>query len=209
MSTNKTQQMGTFIVGRCSTIMMEEFLSENIGEADRPSPSSVTQYSRDLPFSPRARDAACAGVHLFALSRFYADGVPIPPVVTVGNVSVDGEPRYVVTRQGLRHLLRTGPEAKDIINVHMWLTFADFTILDLTLLSGLELESGEEPTTEREDGLAILGQPQELKPRLTYSPMLVGEEFAWRIGATHPEFKAQFKLTQNVWKQRMLGHGLM
>ena len=75
--------------------LMEGYLSDSIEVENRPSPDAagIAEFSRNLGVSPRERTGSCAGAHLLALSQLYEDGVTIPPVVTVGNVLVDGEAR--------------------------------------------------------------------------------------------------------------------
>lgn len=185
------------------SIMAATFLEVELGDRAKPSPEALAEFSRGIPVHPEMRAGMCAQLHTAALAMFMEGDFPVLPVLTIGNVLVDGEPRYRVSRQGLRRLLRKGPEATDVIHVHMWLTWPDFSILDLTILPALINESGQEPTLDRPDGLALVGQPQALKPRYSYVPFLVGEEFIWRIGAVEEVAEYHYKHAQEVWFRRL------
>ena len=179
------------------------YVTSAASEFGEPSPASVAALSRALPFAPQSRSGACAPLHLMLLTMLFRENLPFLPALTIGNVLVEGSPRYQVRRQGLRQLLRDGPGATGTIDVHMWLTWPDLSILDLTILPALLLEDGIVPSLEDPGGLVLLGKPQDLKPRFTYVPHLVGEEFAWRVGAVQPMAEKMFKDGRHEWLMRM------
>ena len=179
------------------------YLDRDFGELAKPSTEVLVRLSREFAFPVEQRPGSCAPVHLMALAMFYEMGLPFPPVLTIGNVMVDGKPRYTVSRQGLRPHLREGTRAAGTIFVHMWLTWADSTILDLTILPALAREAGEPLDPGRPDGLALIGQPQELKPRFTYLPSLVGTAFVWAVGAVQGAAETHFKATEERWLRQL------
>lgn len=185
------------------TIALESYLQFSDGERPGTNVPALVDLSRRLPHPPLMRAGACAQVHVAALAMLYQDDLFIPPVLTVGNVLVEGKPRYQVSRQGLRQLLRVGRKGTGVFHAHMWLTWADLTIFDLSLLPSILHEDGEELDLDRPDGLALIGKAEELEPSLTYVPYLVGQEFVWRIGAMPEGVEAHFRQTEEVWQRRL------
>lgn len=183
-------------------VMLDQYLSADLDE--KASKEALVRFSRDFMFDVEQRAGQCAAVHLMALAVFYDMRMPAPPVMTVGDVLVDGVPRYKVTRQGLRRHIREGRGAGGIINAHMWLTFPDFTILDLTVLPAIAGEAAEALDLGRPDGLAVIGQPPELKPGLVYKPMLVGEGFIKATGTIQPFGEAMFAQSFEAWMDEVI-----
>lgn len=179
--------------------MMQSYLSHDLEVICKPSAAALADYSRQIPIPPSERAGACAGLHVTAATLFLEDGLPLQPVLTIGDVLVDGRSRYGVSRQSLRRLVRKGKRDTGIINIHAWLTWPDFTIFDLTLLPATLHEAGEEPCLDHPNGLAVVGRPDKLAPHLSYIPMLVGEAFLWRIGAISPIGEQLFERAQLAW----------
>lgn len=96
-------------------------------------------------------------------------------------------------------MLRKGPESTDTIDIHVWLTWPDLTIFDLTLLPAMLHEAGDALDLERPDGLALIGRSDELAPDRTYVPTLVGDAFLWRIGAINSFGQQRFERAQLSW----------
>ena len=183
-------------------VMLDQYLVGDLDE--KASREALVRFSRDFMFDVEQRAGQCAAVHLMALAAFYDMRMPAPPVLTIGDVLVDGVARYKVTRQGLRRHIREGRGAGGIIRAHMWLTFPEFMILDLTLLPAMVGEAGEPLDINRPDGLAVIGQPQELKPRLVYKPMLVGEGFVKATGTIQPFGEAMFTESFECWMDEVV-----
>ena len=194
----RTHKWGLTSVG---SIMAEQYLAHDLGDMVKPSADALAEVSRTLPFPPLQRPGACASIHLLALAMFYEDHLGAPPVLTIGDVRIDGKPRFNVTRQGLRKLVREGPERDGVINLHMWLTWGEFSILDLTLMPSVLHAAGVDPRLDRPDGLVLLGKPAELKPTFSFHPWLVGAEFSRRIGAVQPMAQAHFDDRQAMWRR--------
>lgn len=164
-------------------------------------PEYWAEFSRALPQHPEIRANACAPVHIFAQSQIMLMGNEWAPVLTIGDISVDGQSCFNVSRSTMRRYFRNGPEKNAQINIHVWLTFADLTIFDLTIIPWLLRQHNEPMDLNRPDGLAVLGDPDELKPQYEYRPMLIGPEFLWKTGTLEPETKKIHTATEIKWAQ--------
>lgn len=165
-------------------------------------PESWAKASRAMPHPPEIRANACAPVHLGAVTQLMIEGLQWAPVITVGDVLIDAKPCFNVTRNGLRRYLREGPEATDSINFHVWLTFADLTIFDLTIIPWQLRQAGAPMDLSRPDGLALLGDPDELQPEYEHRPMLIGPEFLWATGSVYPVAKTVYARAEKAWAER-------
>jgi hypothetical protein len=83
----------------------------------------------------------------------------------------------------MRRLLRDGPEATGRLDLHVWLTFPDLTILDMVLRPAIEANAGRSDDAGRPDHYVILGKSEALAPGFAYEPFLVGEAVLHQIGA--------------------------
>lgn len=155
------------------------------------------EFSRNdvVPFEERG--GRCLQMHVGVAEHLLKRGFPAPPILTVGDVVVNGSRRYNTTRQGLRSLLRDGRQGRGTIHVHAWLTFPDMTILDMSLLPALLAEHGLRAHSNRPDGMAVAGLPDSLQ--YTYIPMLVGMDFVWHTASMVPD-ELRVKAIGNAWR---------
>lgn len=123
---------------------------------------------------------------------------PQAPVLTVGDVFIDGKPRYQVTEKSLEHMLRKG-RSRDVMALHVWLTWPDLTVMDMVLPSTLALEAGAAPLLSHDDALVYFGSGSAEGGALQYRPWLVGEAFLERIGAFQPGWARTFDARFRVW----------
>jgi len=103
------------------------------------------------------------------------------PVVTIGNVAIDGVMQFEITEEGLRDELLKGfnPARPDEhINVHVWLTFADMTRLDSTIKASHAWHT-KRRRLAREDAVLVLDQKTK-NSRFEFFPLLVGTGFFLR-----------------------------
>lgn len=118
----------------------------------------------------------CAEIHRSVFANHF--NFRYPCVLTVGDVEVDGEPHYETTYarldEEMRGLHRDGDSAYPC---HVWLTFPDMHIVDVTFL--IYRFPDELPEPYRWSDYMICSDPtHEFEPKvsLRYLPMLVGEE---------------------------------
>jgi hypothetical protein len=158
----------------------------------RPTMSDIAAMSNEHPKPVIERGGDCAGVHHLALILMLQNHWPTIPVLTIGDVRVNGRPRYGLTRQIMKQLLRAGPEATGRLDLHAWLTFPDLTILDMVLRPAMENQAGRRYDPGQADQYIIFGASHELAPELEYEPYLVGEATLHQIGAVEPENQIVF-----------------
>lgn len=165
--------------------LMEKFLAAEPGALSVLPKDRARAWSRWLPIPVEHRIGNCATMHYGALMQLIGQEVPMLPVITVGDVCIDDKPRYQVTRNSLRRLLNKG-RSRSVMPAHVWLTWPDMTVMDLTILAALAVDRDEPLTTDREDALVVFGYDDQEQLGLRYTPWLVGEMFLHRIGALMP-----------------------
>jgi hypothetical protein len=161
-------------------------------------------FSRALPDPPELRANACGPMHLVALMELRKLGIEFAPLLTVGDVLIDGEPCFGVNRTTLRRCLRAGPGRDESIGLHVWLTFPDFTVVDFTIVSWTLRQRGEPMDLGRPDALMVLGDPDALAPGMEYRPLLVGPEFLWKTGVFQPGVEQHYAAVEREWIRRMI-----
>ena len=110
----------------------------------------------------------------------YKKNIPtgIEMSVTVGNVIYKGKNLYRLTRDGLREIIAQGPTATGSLDVHVWLTLEEMTVIDLTIVPTL-VHRGELPESALED--PILFWREGIESDFEYQPILVDNEFMHRV----------------------------
>ena len=99
--------------------------------------------------------------------------------LTVGDVSLDGERLFGVTRSTLQECVAQGISTADNPRFHVWLTLADMSVVDLTIMSQLiSLGKLPEPSA-REQWLNVWRA--ERKGRFDYHPVLIDDDFLSRL----------------------------
>jgi len=99
----------------------------------------------------------------------------VPCAITIGDVWVRGEKKYGVTRQKIDQLIRNGFDKSKFVDAHVWITFSDMTVFDLTLLHTLRADEGHSPDVFSESEFLIW---RETEPSdYIYEPLLVDNNF--------------------------------
>jgi hypothetical protein len=96
--------------------------------------------------------------------------------ITIGHVSYNDEPEYHCTLESLSKELEI--EAENIIDMHVWITFPDGTILDPTLFATFESQAGRLQNMSM-DAL-IISTPCEIPEfpiNFEYFPVLTGRDY--------------------------------
>nr|WP_321256002.1 hypothetical protein [uncultured Pseudodesulfovibrio sp.] len=155
----------------------------NLGEfavAETPFPIDQTilnavEETGHIPFAERAGKAMSVNFGMFHMltKKFHIPG----GVITMGNVSVNGEMRLPVTLIDFKKMIenKTGEEEMGVY--HLWTTLPGGVILDHVMPSALHKDGiinvNEAIPAER----FLHGQADELPHGLTYHPMILGLEF--------------------------------
>lgn len=106
----------------------------------------------------------------------YSEAFPL--AVTIGNVWIKGRNLYEVTRPSLERLLLEGFNPDSNVDVHVWLTMSDMTVIDLTIMSTLNALGLSQ--TPYEKNRAVFWH--ETRPSdLSYEPLLVDNQFFTKV----------------------------
>ncbi len=108
-------------------------------------------------------------------------------IITLGNVSVDGDMLLPVTVPDFKQMLAEESGEENLGSYHIWTTLPGGVILDHVILSSLHHDGlahiNEAIPAER----YLYGPGDELPHGLTYHPMVVGLEFFVASGTIDPE----------------------
>jgi hypothetical protein len=99
------------------------------------------------------------------------------PKVTIGDVLVTGAPTYHVTKSAIKDLLANGYNPDEGLNLHVWITLFDGTVVDPTILS--TLVEKERIAPENANELMVL--PPHISSDLKYVPLLIHNDFFYKV----------------------------
>ncbi|WP_272700466.1 hypothetical protein [Desulfovibrio sp. Fe33] len=138
-----------------------------------------------IPFRQRAVQALSVNFGMFHMltKKFHIPG----GVLTMGNVSVDGEMRFPVTPAHFRKMVENESGEDALGTYHLWTTLPGGIILDHVLPSALSgdglMEVNEAVPAER----YLYGPADELGHGIEYHPMVAGLEFLIASGTIDRE----------------------
>lgn len=119
----------------------------------------------------------------------------IPHAVTIGNVQLDGQPYFTTTLESLAREFSEGYVGNTPANAHCWLTLADGSILDGSLLPSIAHREGASEPLSFHD--AIYVKRHDFVDRLKYLPYLTGLHYHFEV-VTH-EFCDRHFATYAQW----------
>nr|WP_321514636.1 hypothetical protein [uncultured Pseudodesulfovibrio sp.] len=155
----------------------------NLGEftiAETPFPIDQTilnavEETGHIPFAERAGKAMSVNFGMFhmLIKKFCIPG----GILTMGNVSVNGEMRLPVTPTHFKKMVENKTGEEEMGSYHLWTTLPGGIIIDHVMPSALHgeglIDVNEAVPAER----FLYGQADELPYGLTYHPMVLGLEF--------------------------------
>jgi hypothetical protein len=136
---------------------------------------NAVEETGHIPFKQRAVQSLSVNFGMFHMlaKKFHIPG----GIMTLGNVSVNGEMRFPVTPAHFRKMIETGSGEDALGSYHLWTTLPGGVILDHVLPSALAgdglLDVNEAVPAER----YLYGPADELGHGIAYHPMIVGLEF--------------------------------
>lgn len=98
-----------------------------------------------------------------------------PVYITIGTVEYKGQEVYSVSRSSVKKIISKGFRPEDSLDVHVWLTFSNMTVLDLTIIPTL-ISKGLAVSANFDDSKYIIweeGNDSDLK----YIPILQYNKF--------------------------------
>lgn len=99
--------------------------------------------------------------------------------LTIGEVKFRRKSVYDITEQTVITVFRRGFQPDEELGVHVWLTFEEMTIVDLTIMASL-LRIGWIEQSEYDRNPVVVGKAAQLA-EFEYKPFLVDNDFAARV----------------------------
>ncbi|MDZ4202855.1 MAG: hypothetical protein U1C96_12010 [Gallionella sp.] len=109
-------------------------------------------------------------------------GRDYPLSVTIGNVFYRDENIYNLSKSSLKRILNEGKRLDTSLNVHVWLTWDDMTVVDLSIVSTL-VGRGKLAQSEV-DSLALIWT-EEAPGDYRFEPILVDNDFFNKVDDGH------------------------
>ena len=134
-------------------------------------------------------ESACHNVSSSALitAISQANFVEEEVSLTIGDVAFMGEWMYKVDSESLQNIIREGRAYGKSLDCHVWLTYRSNHVFDLSVLYNLNkrkwysLKANEDPVIYWND------QSEKAKWELEYKPLLVDNDFFFRVDGLGPE----------------------
>lgn len=164
----------------------------------------VQHQSQTMGLRPEMRRKLCAPVHIvFAAHALGALPPVCYPMLTIGDVMLEGEPCFGTSKSSLKRELARAGRAEGAVDAHVWLTMMDGSIIDLTLPFWLANQSCQATDPHRDEVKGFYFCSPDSIPGLVYRPWLVGVEFPkltkWCNGRQIRQYEASLqRVLQNT-----------
>lgn len=137
--------------------------------------NSALRFIQQHPFSKAAKQGHTLTQQYFdqTHNKVFNSGFWVG--VTLGDVSINGKPVFNASRDSIREAVQNGVSADSPLDFHVWLTFGNLQILDLTVIPSL-LNKKVVKSAEFKDKMIISTKPRKTA-KLTYQPILVHNSF--------------------------------
>lgn len=112
-------------------------------------------------------------------------GSTFPLSVTIGNVFYKNENIYNLSKSSLKRILNEGKHTEKSLDVHVWLTWDDMTVLDLSIISTL---IRREKLDRPDDGSLALIWTEDDPGDYWFEPILVDNDFFNKVDSGHLEY---------------------
>lgn len=106
---------------------------------------------------------------------------PLYMTLTVGDVSLDGKRLFNASRETISTAVDQGISTIDTPKFHVWLTLADMTVIDLTIVRQLVASGAIPEPSSEQDASWLTVWREERKGRFDYHPILIDDDFLSRL----------------------------
>jgi hypothetical protein len=138
------------------------------------------EYARSCAARGPIEHSCHAISHGFAESlQLLPLGQELPLAITIGNVSYRGTSLYQVTYEKIDAIISHGFDASKTVDVHVWITLQDMTVVDLSLLSTLAAMGLTDSLSPSADQVLIWREDS--VSDFEYEPLLVDNEFFLKV----------------------------
>jgi len=173
VATKKSRSWAT--VSEDEAVLMVAGVEEGFSIRDA-KPAILMAVENNYPMGPETLRTNCTGAHM-AISQLFSR-LGVPHLITVGDVLVDGAPLFSTSYQFLKRELRGSNRQGNQFDAHVWLTFPDHHILDVTIRTYMLAEHRGGPGIPSDfhwrDYLYMSDETWSERYTLEYRPMLYG-----------------------------------
>jgi hypothetical protein len=99
--------------------------------------------------------------------------------ITIGNVIYENNNLYNLDKSRLKIIMNQGHLLSESLDAHVWLTFEDMTVVDLTIMPTLFFRGMVSEKEWLENPVVIWRE--DIESPLKYQPLLVDNEFMYRV----------------------------
>jgi len=99
--------------------------------------------------------------------------------ITIGNVFYKDDNLYNLSKAKLKRIITEGPSTNKALDVHVWLTMENMTVIDPTIMRTL-VHRDEIPIRKYEEDPILIWR-EDVSSDFRYEPMLVDNEFFYRV----------------------------
>ncbi|MCE2597379.1 hypothetical protein K6Y31_21650 [Motilimonas cestriensis] len=102
-----------------------------------------------------------------------------PLAITIGNIEFDGKEVYKVSKSSVKKTMNGGFQPGRELDLHVWLTFNNMVVLDLTLIPTLT-HKGLAKAADFADKCYVIWKDNS-ESRLKYIPILQDNQFMYKV----------------------------
>lgn len=141
--------------------------------------SSATRDTDHLPMPRLINQCHAVSQSYFERYEQTEFGERLPLYITIGNVFFQGHNVYGLSKSKLRTIVNRGPDAREKLDVHVWLTLSDMSVMDLTIVPTLKARGLI--TADSDEFDRVLMWDENTPGPFRYEPLLVDNDFLYRV----------------------------
>lgn len=140
-------------------------------------------YTRGVPESACHNVSSSAMMTAILQANYAEDEVSL----TIGDVAFRGEWMYKVSTESLQKIIEEGRVYEKSLDCHVWLTYRSNHVFDLSVLYNLNKRRWYSLKAEEDPVIYWNDQSEVTKWELEYKPLLVDNDFFFRVDGLGPE----------------------
>lgn len=125
ISDTKRNEIHEYFKNRSNDLELQKAISEIINE-------TVPEFIKNLPYSAAHQCNALSHSFHRVWKNSLLNDVSFT-AITIGTVEYRGKKIYEVDKISIKKMIQDGPKIDQQLNAHVWITFSDLTVLDLTI----------------------------------------------------------------------------
>ena len=123
----------------------------------------------------------CHAISHSLMLNYYKLPSPIKPEIniTIGNVFYNEKNLYNLSKSTLKRIIAEGPNTNKALDVHVWLTMENMTVIDPTIMR--TLVHRDEISLKSYEDEPVLFWKEDKDSHFRYEPMLVDNGFFYKV----------------------------